>query len=123
MISEAETSGELYVETDFRFNNTTTYVVRLSATREDGTPVGNTLVNLYRVPGSDAAMDEVSQENADHIAIGQTNQFGEFERSIEIAEADTAILASINVVGAENQVVLSTDSAENAVITYHFTQL
>ena len=123
LLEEATNSNELYVEPDFRFDQTNTTQLNITATDDTGQALPYTRINIYIIDTSQMAepLTEWSDEytsKAHLIAGGQSNREGEFVRVIEFPTSQSStplLLIEVNAIGFENKAIVPVQSERTEI--------
>lgn len=105
--AQAEGSSELYVDQQFKFDHRVTTALIVSAADEDGAPITNARLSVYRVMTD---LDEWSDEHLNEIekiAVGLTDANGYFQRTLELINLDQKLLLELNTTRLENKALVS----------------
>jgi hypothetical protein len=115
---EAERSTDIYVEETFNFNTYKTVTFDVSATKNDGTPLANTLLFVYAIPSEVQELAELKPEDKDLLFIVKTNSAGLALVTQEVNQNLDSLLLELQTIGIENQIVKKL--TEQNLVLHHF---
>jgi hypothetical protein len=110
--AQAEGSSDLYVDEQFKFDHRVTTTLIVSAADENGAPITNARLSVYRVMTD---LEEWSDEHLDEIekiAVGVTDTNGYFQRTLELINLDQKLLLELNTTRLENKALISVSPNE-----------
>ena len=98
----AENSTDMYVDVNFNFNTYKVISFDVNAYKEDGAPIGNTLLFVYQIPNDIEALEELNPNDKSLLFITKTNDAGQILIDKEVYQNVQNILLELKHIGIEN---------------------
>lgn len=114
--SVASDSSELYATQSFSFDSSSTTRVRVSAEDVTQLPIIGATVRVFGMKDEFADWQDIGDTDRQLLLVGQTNNLGFLEKSLEVSPLIKQLLLTIDAVGIENKVIVMVSD----VIAHHF---
>lgn len=116
----AESSNDLYVETDFDFDQYKKVSINLSAILPDGEAASNRLIKIYSVHKDITEWDDQRLQSKELIFVGKTDARGVLVQDTEFSFSVKKVLMILSAVGLENKTLIDLADTNEVQITYSF---
>jgi len=116
----AETSAELYAESNFNFDSFKNVTFDINAIDNLDQPMSNVMLSISVIDADITQWDDPKLQDKSLITKVFTDGNGQVNITLEIAKSVSKVLLELNTLGVENDVILNVD--ETGVVIHSFEQ-
>lgn len=118
LLLTAQSSADLYVESDFNFNSHQQVTFNVKVTDIENKPMANKMLAISSINSEIVVHDDPRLQEKSLLTIAKTNNDGQVYLTLEVPQDVDNVLLELNALGMENDVIQLIDDA--GIVMYHF---